>query len=72
MNLKGFKIYLCAIVFGIIQMSADAIRAAYECRLFLMIYHTVFLLFMIYLFRWAYRRHKRECKENGTKAGANK
>ncbi len=72
MNLKGFKIYLCAMVCGIIQMSADAIRAAYECRFFLMIYHTAFLIFMICLFRWAYRNHKRKCKGNGTQAGSNK
>lgn len=66
MNLKGFKIYLCAMVFGIIQMSADAIRAAYECKLFMMLYHTAFLLFMIYLFRWALRNHKRDCKKKET------
>ena len=64
MNLKGFKIYLCAIGFGIIQMLADAIRAAYECHLLLMIYHTIFLFLMMYLFRWAYRNLKR--KSNGT------
>lgn len=71
MGLKGFKVYLCAVIFGIVKMSADVIRCAYECKFLMMVYHTVFLFYMIFLLRWSYRKDKRESMQNGTKSKSN-
>ena len=64
MQLKGFKVWLCAIVFAIIQMIADVIKAIYQENYVIMILEGATLVSMCWLGKWAYRQNKRK-KANG-------
>lgn len=46
MQLKGFKVWLCAIVFAIIQMTADVIKAIYQENYVIMILEGATLVWM--------------------------
>lgn len=64
MQLKGFKVWLCAIIFAIIQMIADVIKAIYQENYVIMILEGATLVWMCWLGKWAYRQNKRK-KANG-------
>lgn len=64
MQLKGFKVWLCAVVFAVIQMATDIIKAIYQENYVIMILEGVMLVWMCWFGKRAYRQNKRK-KANG-------
>lgn len=58
MNIKGIKIYLLALVFAIIQMTTDVIKAMLQRDYFFAVFSAICLMFIIQLFVWVYHKHK--------------
>lgn len=59
---KELKIWFMAVVFAIIQMTADAIKAVYTHSYFLLAFETLGVIAMVWLGRIVYRKYKAKIK----------
>lgn len=60
MTIRYFKLYLAGIIFGIIQMGADLLKAVYTIDYFMIAFMGLMFIVMIRLLMWAIRERKRE------------
>lgn len=72
MTIQYFKLYLAGIIFGIIQMSADLLKAVYKTDYFMIAFMGLMFIVMIRLLIWAMREHKRERMKYGNQSQSHK
>lgn len=72
MTIKYFKLYLVGIIFGLIQMGADLLKAIYETDYVMIAFMGLMFIVMIRLLRWAIREHRRERMKYGNQSQSHK
>ncbi len=65
MKTRIHSIFMLGLMFAIIQMVADTIKAIYESKSYIAIFVGINLILMIWLFKWSYHTHKK-IKEDET------